>query len=251
MKKTFYLLSFVFLLSLYAYGEEWKFSTGLSYGVEQEEWKDIGKSSYIFPVLSASYGNLSILSRRGLVSYSFNLDKGIKAYVGINIRNDSYNKSGNPLKKSNKSDAEIFNYYKSPKNEIVINGGVDFYRIISFDFSQQINEDRDVTKLNFNLAYPLYRNEQGLFISTRYTMEFFNKEYGERYYSIKTPTIEYNGDSGLNHNLSLALRYPINENLSVSYSANIKFLDDSIYNSPLVDRRYTYGSSLMLIYAFN
>ena len=251
MKKIIYLGILLNLFCFNIYGEnQWKFAVGAGVASEQEEWKDIKTSSYIFPILSASYGNLSIISEHGIVSYKFDIDEGINSYIGINIRNDAYNESGNPFKKSNESKSEIFKYYKSPKNEIILNLGVNFYRMFNFNLSQQINEDKDVTKITLVFSYPIYRNERGMSINTSYSPEFFNREYTNRYYSVKTPDLEYKGDSGLNHKISFALRYPISEALALSYSANIKFLDSTIYNSPLVDRRYTYGNALTLLYFF-
>ena len=232
--------------------DEWQFKAGLAVASYQEIWRDTDNGLSLVPILSAEYGRWSI-GQDALVAYQVLDDEGLNFTVGLDYRSDGYDADG--LISRNTSDNQVFNGYKSPDGDLVLDVSGQ-WQYVRFGLQQDISDHSGALTADLGVEVPLYQSEQLKLVSSA-GLQWLSEDYVNYNYGIAGSQVDnsvgrvaYAGDAAVNYHLGLAAVMPINKHWQAMAVASYDWLDDSISDSPLVGRDKVASAMIGVVYNF-
>jgi outer membrane protein len=208
-------------------------------------WKGADIKSTALPYFDVAKGNWSF-GFRGLVRYRTVVADEWRVSLGLGYRDDGYsNDFGNDA---------LFSGYGTPEGEFTAD--LEFaYDLLKVDFSQDISGNSESSALALGLKFPLYNNRKGFRVTAGTSVNWQSADYVNYYFGVSGQQINnavrrvaYRGGAAVNYKVSLNVLYPLNRKWVLMGLLSRTELDDTIYNSPLIEQDYKGSVGMFVVY---
>ena len=231
----------------------WKIKLGAGMMANSHVWKDINSQVTLIPYLEVSRGNW-LFDVENPVTYRLNVNSYASLYMGIGIRSDYYEPGDVEITQD--QDSAVFNGYKKPHSETVVNYGASF-GLLSVDANTDVSSNSNADTLALIIEIPIYEGLTGFSLATSLSANWMDAHYVNYYYGISGNQVDnsigrtqYHTGSAINYDLVIQAMYPLNEQWVLLGKFEHTQLADEIIDSPLVDSHHQAFLGFLAIYQF-
>ncbi len=152
----------------------------------------------------------------------------------------------------------VYKYLDERKNSILAGGGYTFtwneFLSILIGVQTDVANKHNGTKAEIALSLPLPM-DKFLLVPTA-GVEWTSDKYNQYYYGVssaeaaKTGLAAYHPEESMQPFIDVACIYSLSENWGIMANLLTRYNTDEVYDSPMIDKKFTYSSALILSYAF-
>lgn len=221
--------------------ETWKLEFGGGLAAYDTPWVDMPIQYITLPYINAEYGRWRLGVKHGIFQYRLSGDNWpVSLSAGLNYRDETYDSVFSFNDKL--SDDPVFTGYQSPDGEVTAQLNARWQHL-SLSVSQDVSDHSSGTVADLSYMHPLYQGELGVQFLVGGGARWLSEKYSDYLYGVYGDNIApqygrvaYQAEAATNYQLSMQFIYPFNRQWSLSAQASYEWLDQTIQDSPLVDK---------------
>lgn len=246
MKLSTYLCAIALACSTAAASEEpeLKFGLGGAFIVQDEGYQGVGSETEFVPAIAVEYGNFRLLGP--YASYTFYKTENFEIAATGMLRLDGYEQSDDPLFLGMEDRDMSFDFGFEAEID------TDFGEF-GVKYTQDVTSTHEGYEASLSYGIPM-RVKQGR-IMPYIAANFASEDLADYYYGVRRSEATatrafYEVDSATNFEIGISSDWFFGENHMIKADASYTSFDNTIKDSPLVDKSGTYQLLLGYVYVF-
>ncbi|ASP38202.1 hypothetical protein CHH28_05665 [Bacterioplanes sanyensis] len=229
----------------------WQYEVGAGSLVRQAPWHQQHTQQLNVPLLSARKGGWQIGTGNGLVTHHWSLQQW-RLSTAIGLRDESVNSDiwGD-------ADDPRYRGFDGGDMEVTANLGLE-WRALSLGLAHDISGHSHGSTVEATITQPLFAWPGHFTPKAQWQLgaRWLSGPYSDSLYGIDTEQSTaqlpvYDSSAATNPVAGIEALWPFNRQWQMRFKYQAEWLSDSIYDSPLVDRRVQHNAVLTVVYLGN